>query len=257
MPIPAFTTVIVLDSEHWYEWLLAQQTWQRWRPEMWANPMIVFVDAAPPPRGEAPQWWGRKIRRACDHPDLQVIGWPDIPGSLSHRHRMLSAFVYGAAEHVRTEWMLKLDTDTLALKPPASGWTHPNWWREKDPWAFVTASWGYTKSQAMWQRLLKWGATVRAFDGRPEAPGVEDPAKDHVRHARIISFVFHVRMEFIRECAALHPGPFMPIESQDTWLWYCAVRLGRPWAGVRIKKFGWHHGSRGMEKRVKQILEAT
>lgn len=256
MNIPPFTTVTCIDHAHFKEWMLAAQTWKRWRPEIWQNPMLVFVDAARPPKGEAEQWWERKLRRCSDHPDLRVVGWPDVPGA-TQRHRMLSAFVYGAAEHVTTDWMLKLDTDTLALKPPASGWTHPNWWREKEPWAFVTASWGYSKGIDMWHRLLDWIKSVPALANGYDLTGVEIPEKNHVRHQRIISYVFFARAEFIRECVALHSGPLMPIESQDTWLWAMAVKLGRPWAGVRMKKFGWHHGSRGMEKRVKQILEAA
>jgi hypothetical protein len=254
--MPAFSTCVALDFAHFRELQLASQTWKKNRPEMWLpeNPLIIFVDTARPPKGESIGWWWRKLERCIDHPHLQVVAWPDVPGS-TQRHRMLSAFVYGVAEHAKTDIILKIDTDCLALKPPTSGYVHPNWWREKDPWAFVSSAWSYTKNIDMWHRLLKWCDTIPALANGPELPGREVPERNQVRHQRIISYVFFARTEFIRECASFHPGPLMPIESQDTWLWAMAVKLGRPWAGVRMRKFSWHHGARGMEKRVAAIMK--
>lgn len=166
---------------------------------------------------------------------------------------MLSALVYGTAEHVKTPWYIKIDTDTLCLK--AENRWHENWFVEKDPFVFVTASWSYSKGIERWNRLKAWAATVPFFADRPEVEGAENPFKDHVRHSRIISFFFWGRTEFAREVAAIAPGPLLPIDSQDTFMWYCARRLGRKYAAVRIKKYGLHHGARGMEKRVRAIME--
>ena len=254
LQVPHFTTCVAVDFAHWLEFQLAQRTWKQHRPEIWQNEMLVFVDAAPPPKGESAAWWRRKIERCCDHPKLKVIGWPDVPGA-TQRHRMLSAFVYGAAEHVKTEYLLKLDTDTLCLKSD-NRW-HQDWFDKKKNYCYVTSSWSYTRGVDMWQRLLEWAKTVPAFDGKPEVPGLIEPERNRVRHQRIISFFFLARMEFIRLAASLHPGPLMPIESQDTFLFYVATRLGLPRGACRIKKFGLHHGARGMEKRVRQILEAA
>ncbi len=249
---PPFTTTIAIDMQHMGEFRLASQTWRKNRVEMWKNPLIVFADVGT--SGESQGWWLRWLRRACDHPQISVVGVHDVPGS-TQRHRMLSSLVYGPAAHVATDWFIKIDCDTLALKPPASGWVHPNWFQEKEPYEYVTASWNYTRGKEMWANLLQWAETVPQFAGAPEAPGFLDPIKDHVRHPRIISYVMFTRTRFVREVVALHPGPLMPIPSQDTFLWYCGVRLQKRYAGVRMKKFGWHHGARGMEKRVRAILE--
>jgi len=256
MLVPNFSTVIAIDLAHFKEFQLASLTWKKWRPEIWQNPMLVFVDTAPPPRGESCGWWRRKIERCIDHPNMQVIGWPDVPGA-TQRHRMLSAFVYGAAEHVKTPYLLKLDTDTLCLPcPPQSRW-HQDWMDKRKNYCYVSGSWGYTRGIPMWRQLLEWAKTVPEFQGKPEVPGVIDEAKNAVRHQRIISFFFWAQTSFIKTVASLHPGPLMPIASQDTLCFYVATRLGLPRGACRIKKFGLFHGSRGMEKRVKQILEVA
>ncbi len=166
---------------------------------------------------------------------------------------MLSAFVYGVAEHCETDWFLKIDTDTLCLKAETR-W-HPAWWSGKENYSFVSGAWGYSKGIERWKRLQAWAATVPELACKPEVPGILEPGKDHVRHGRIISFFFWGRKAFMEELARLAPGPLMPIDSQDGFTWYCAHRLGRRYAAVRIKKFGLHHGARGMEKRVRAILE--
>jgi len=241
---------------HFQEFRLASQTWRKNRPEMWTNPMLIFADTSL--RGESIGWWARKLHQACDHPALRVVGWPDVkplPGQpdASQRHRMLSVFVYGVAEEVKTAYFLKIDTDTLCIKSE-NRW-HENWWNETNPFVFVTSAWGYSKSIDRWHRLKAWGATVPQLRDLPEVEGEENPLKDHVRHGRIISFFFWGQTEFMRELEKLAPGPLMPIDSQDGFVWYCAKRLGRRFAAVRIKKFGLFHGARGMEKRVKAIME--
>ena len=253
MQVPRFTTVVAVDAAHLGEFRLAHQTWKKCRPEIWENPLLIFADTALPPAGtgESAGWWERLLARTCDHPDLRVVGWPACGGA-TNRHRMLSALVYGTAEHVGTDWFVKIDTDTLCL-PCENRW-HPNWFDEKENFEFVTGSWGYSKGIERWRRLKEWAAGVPELAMMPEAPGEEFPPKDHVRHQRIISFFFVGRTRFMREVAALAPGPLLPIDSQDTVVWYIAHRLGRRYAGVRIKRFGFHHGARGMEKRVKTIL---
>ncbi len=252
MNIPSFVTCVAIDFAHMNEFRLASQTWRKNRPEIWSNPLLLFADAGS--GGEAPGWWVRWAKRVCDHPQISVVGVHDVPGS-TQRHRMLSSLVYGPAEYVQSEWFIKIDCDTLCLK--AENTWHPNWFVEKDPYNFVTASWGYTKGKEKWARLKAWAATIPQLRDLPEVPGFEDPVKDHIRHGRIISYFFWGRTEFMRELATLAPGPLLPIDSQDTFVWYCAKRLGRKYAAVRLKRYGFHHGARGMEKRVRAILEET
>lgn len=251
---PPFSTIAVIDRQHWREFQLASLTWRKNRPEIWQpqNPLLIFVDAAMPPKGESAGWWERKLKRTCDHPNMRVIGWPDVSGSMQ-RHRMLSAFVYGVAQFCETELFCKIDTDTVCLQ--CANRYHHDWFNETNPYVFVTAQWGYSKGIERWNRLKAWAASIPALQGTPDVPGVEQPQKDHVRHQRIISYFMLGRTSFMREIAEIAPGPLLPIDSQDTFVWFMAKKLGKRYAAIRMKKWGFYHGARGLEKRVKQILE--
>lgn len=92
-----------------------------------------------------------------------AAGWGDAvewnpPGCESQREKMLSAFVFGAAQHVKTSHFLKLDSVTFAEK---KGEFLPADWAD---WDMIGQPWGYTKP-GHWIEKIDWWLNGLAKDG--------------------------------------------------------------------------------------------
>ena len=154
---------------------------------------------------------------------------------------MLSGFVHVAAEHVRTEFWLKLDVDCVATM-------HPDWideaWFVDEP-AIVAQRWGFTKPANQMLDLDRWA--LRLFDELPSEPLNLRPneGSSRLNHKRIISWCGFFQTEFTRTCSRLanESGYInsMPVASQDGYMWYVAKRFGLPIKRVDMKQRGWQH----------------
>lgn len=246
-----FSTVLACDFEHIPEFRLSMPTWHRHRPEMWKNPMLIFCDDREPT-----EWWGRQFRKFMpEHPDLRLIKWPGKPvPKVTQRHRMLSAFVYGVAQHCQTDWYFKIDSDTAAMFNHAAWW--PAEWTEGPiKYELISSKWGYTKPAQYFIDACEWAKGVPALKDLPEVPGSYESPEGTCSHKRIISFVMLGRTAFLKELAEMHTGPLMPIPSQDGFVWYVCHRLGRPYLRPNLKNYGWAHNRRRLAKRAAAAME--
>lgn len=139
-----FTTVVAVDDGHLRQLKLVWPTWRKHRPQIMEHPLLLICDAA-----VARRIWRDRLA-FLDHPDLQIetCDMPDAERNddVTQREKMLSGLVFGAAQHVKTPWYLKLDTDTVALKP--GDWLQDSWFGTNDAGqlpVFVSNPWGYTK----------------------------------------------------------------------------------------------------------------
>ena len=242
------TLLLAIDAEHLEELRLVWPTWMQFRPELRDIPVVVCVDDDNSP-GEA------ELRSVLNHDRLNLIPWT-LDGAESQRERMLTAFVHGAAQHVRTRWYLKLDTDVVAVRN--GKWVEPDWFAPdetgREP-AFVASPWGYTKPADAMERLDRWGATVPALASRPPLNLPYDIRQDRLRHPRIISWCFFGNTQWTRSVAAWSPGR-LPVPSHDTWLFYCAARKGDHFVRARMGRYGWEHISsrRRLRRRCVDVL---
>ncbi|MCI0364505.1 MAG: hypothetical protein L0219_11510 [Phycisphaerales bacterium] len=237
--------MIAVDAEHLVELQLAWPTWQRYRPEIIAHPLLVICDGAI----ERSQW--EQQLRFLEHPQVQLILWHlDLA---SQREKMLNGLVFAVAQHVSTPWYLKLDTDAVALR--SDDWIDSQWFLPDSQGrlpAFIASPWGYTKPRDAIERLDAWGDGVEGLMDHPRLNLPAVPGNSLVTHPRIISWCFFGRTDSTRQATALCNGR-LPVPSQDTFLWYVAKRRGEFFRRVPMKRYGWEHAS--SRKRLKQLCE--
>lgn len=248
--IPDFTIVVAIDPAHLAELRLSYPTWIRHHPELADRPMVVICDGdrhpdgAPARPGATVAWWGAiedivyPFHRGKIHPIFASSSDPQI----SQREKMLSAFVLKAPLRVDTPWYLKIDTDCIATV--GGDWVYPEWF-EREP-VLIAPAWGYTKPGSMLDKLDDWA------DCNPELVLRPPPARRAVgqiaKHRRIISYCMFGRTDWTRNIAKLC-GDRLPVPSQDTFLWYCAERLGHLWMPAKMN--GWRHvGGGGQRLRI-------
>ena len=158
--------------------------------------------------------------------------------SESQREQMLAAFVFGAAAHVDTERWVKIDADVRPLEG-CKGLSFPIVALDS---VICAHRWGYTKPGAFLRRLEDWADTNSLFVNSERVFTEEQLAEAdkcaRYGHGRIASFICLHNSEFVRMCAAACPGR-LPVPSHDTFLWYCAERLGMKPLGINIKQQGW------------------
>ena len=129
---------------------------------------------------------------------------------------MLAGFVQVPARDARTPWYLKIDTDVVATG--AGEWIRPEWFqpdeRGETP-VFVASPWGYSTPRYVMDLLDDWA------DGVP---------------------------------ALAAPDGRLPCPSQDSYLSYCAARLGCRTLRVRMSNYHWaHQRFHGIKEIVTQL----
>jgi hypothetical protein len=227
-----FTTTIGVDREHLRELRLSAPTWRQHRPEIFTQPIVVICDWLLS-NAEVDE-----VRQLLKGPEVRTTQPHWQPG-LSQREKMLSAFVLIAPFQVKTPWILKLDTDTVALR------TDPAWCDEyliaaqhgERP-VLIAHRWSYTKPGSWIGDLNQWAKTQPQLDSTSPLP--YDGTSNCVGHRRITSWCAFCAAGWCRDTARL-AGDRLPIPSHDTFLWYCAVRQRQLVRRLSMKKFGWTH----------------
>ena len=182
----------------------------------------------------------------CWPSEVKLINWT-MKEYDSQRELMLSAFVLGAAQHVETEYYIKLDADAFCTSR-ARVFEDKHY--ELD---LVSHPWGYSKP-AWWIKKLEAWAAGESYEPPPDDhrgtySWGSAPAK------RIISFCCLHRTGFVREAANLAKGR-LPVPSHDTYLWWLAEHVTDfKWARHNVKKRGVSHTSR--ERRIREEVCAT
>lgn len=237
-----FTTVLVVDEDHLEQLKIVWPTWVKHRHEIMENPIVVMTDGIL----LTPHL---KFIHATAKSDVWIAGIDNmaLPRPHHHRHKMLSAFIDAAARYVKTEYWLKLDTDTIAMSRSDDGWIDDDWFLGSP--AIIAPAWGYSKPADIMERLDDWGDTVPALKDKPRLELHPEPGSRLVRHKRITSWCSFYNTAWTRKVRSWYDGPAMPVESQDGFAWYCATRAGDTVHRVNMKKYGWQHISRTSKLR--------
>lgn len=249
--IPKFTTVVGVDYMHIQEFRYVWPTWVKWHSEFLENPLLVVADGV-----QSAEWWKRQLSTFVHHGDVTVVTH-DAPGA-TQRAKMLSGLVYVPAEHLKTDWFLKIDTDVVAGRgSKEKPWPLPEWFSGEPAPVFTAPGWSYTKPAALFLQLAHWASTKPELRSLPEAPAQIFKPEGKCYHKRIISWLMFGQTSFLRRCAELAKDtyPLLPSPSQDTFLWYCAERLQLPYLRHNMKQYNFGHSNRRLAKRCLEALE--
>ena len=252
-----FTTVVAVDRQYVEQLLAAWPTWRRYRSEILEHPLLIIADAW---GGDLDEW--RKRLAFLGHPDMEILLW-DWPGDgpqyhpdIDQRERMLTSLVQAAPQAVQTPWWLKLDCNAVAMR--RADWI-PHEAMAREP-AMISSPWGYTKPWTWMPTLDDWADGCEELKRFPRLniyPKKVPPFMDRVHHRRIISFVCWVNTGWSRRAASFAGNRIrLPVPSQDTYHWYCAVREGHEVVRINQKRLGWGHVSRlsSVQRLAKEAL---
>ena len=222
------TTIVTACDEYYVD--ILRLTFANWRKYKGIDkyPVIVFVhgmDIEEDPRLEF-------LRL----PNVDMIEW-SMPEADNHREEMLSAFVFGTAENVKTDYWLKIDADSYATD------NRPFITDAMKQYAFCGHKWGYSRpdhiktldtwAKGHWKRKLR-KATPMIDEGRIEGRRFYHNVK------RTISFIQLHKTKFTKFCVKLLRERKLPAPTQDTYMFYVANRFDPHTVGiVNFKK---HYG---------------
>jgi hypothetical protein len=157
-------------------------------------------------------------------PNITLIPWNEdsMDKVDSHRELMLSCFVLGTAQHVKTDYWIKLDADTYATD------NRPLYDEDFKNYAFVSHKWGYSRPEFIvkldewakghWKNKLK-NATPMMSDGRVDGNRFYHNGK------RNISFVQFHKTKFIKFCVKLLKENRLPVPSHDTYTYFVCKKF--------------------------------
>lgn len=237
--------------------------WLEKKPSLRQLPFVVFFDEQTVQEDDVVEMWGALSNIV----DLTFVGWPDkkavYPAGTCkwdnpQRAKMLSGFVYTAAEHVETEYWIKLDLDAVATGK--DDWIDPSWFTDKP--AIIAHRWNYTKPADQMDRLDLWFAEkmgeLPSIWHNTTPLSIPKTSEDRLVHPRIASWCSLYSISFTRICrevCELCPVGSMPVPSQDGFMWYCATRLGLPVLRLNMKAYGWNFttGLHKVEKALSSI----
>jgi len=174
-----------------------------------------------------------------DH--VRCINW-NMSDALSQRENMLTAFVLGTANEIKTKYWLKIDADTTPIQKKDNPFGFKL--EYKDEWfdgktMLVGQRCGYTKSKAGTEDkhflniLDEWWE--RKTGEKPIFPA-DIPWKKNYRHSRIASFICLHKSKFVQYCAKMCDNGRLPIPSHDSFLSFIAIRMKKNMVRVNFKK---------------------
>ena len=194
-------------------------------------------------------------------PNVKIIEW-DMPYVEDHREKMLSAFVFGTAEYVKTDYWLKLDADSYATD------YRPLYDESYKEYAFCGHRWGYSRPDHI-QKLDEWAKGHWRSKLRKAPPMIEEGRLDGRRFyhnkKRTISFIQLHKSKFTRFCVSLikedeNGNKRLPAPTQDTFMFYVCDRFDPQFIGVANfkKKHGFNQGNarRGVDA-IRAALDAV
>ena len=207
-------------------------TW-RMKPQFAVCPLLIFV---------GPGIRKRDLAWVSDYfAEVRLVPW-SMPAAESRREEMLTAFVLGAAKHVRDDHFIKLDADTYCVD------SQDVFSSEHFGVDLVSQPWGYTKPGWWHDALEAWA--VGEIETADEYRGNRAPGSR--KASRIISYCCLHRTDFIRRAAAA-AGERLPVPSHDTYLWWIANQFTDcTWATVNTKERGirYQHNARKMREDI-------
>ena len=239
-------TVVTACDEKYVEYL--RYTYPNWvqYKHLDKYPVIVFVqgmDILTDPRLDF-------LRQ----PNVKMIPWSkeaDLDGVTDHREEMLSAFVFGAARYVTTDYWLKLDADSYATDD------RPLIDESMKQYAFVGHKWHYSRPENI-RRLDAWAKIHWRGKLKNATPMIDDGKIEDNRFyhnvTRTISFVQLHRTKFTKFCVGLLKQRRLPVPSQDTYMFYVCNRFDPHLVGTR--NFKKNHGfTQGNSRQEPSVLQ--
>jgi hypothetical protein len=202
-----FTIVTAVTPDYLDRLVWALPTWS-YKPQFANKPIVIFHSGF-----ECDDT--KKLRFVKDiFPDWTFVTWR-MPEYESQRELMLSAFVLGIEQFVKTQYFVKMDAETFFTNKE-------DVFIEDDlKYDLVSHKWGYTKP-GWWIDKLE-GKSVDLNNLRMD-------------HDRIISFCCLHKTDFVVKVAQKY-GARLPIPSHDTLLWWEANKSGT-WLAKNLKKLG-------------------
>jgi hypothetical protein len=227
------TVITAVDDEHINELAKTFPTWIKYK-KLNEFPIQVIYDADQLNESD-PRFDFLKEYK------VKLIPWT---GSyFTQREKMLTALTLVPSDECRTDWYLKIDTDTTALND--SKWFDYTW-LEKD-YVFISNPWGSTKPANAIELLDNWAE--KQFSGKFKRLNLPyKPEDKSIRHNRIISWLFLCKTNWSADMAQYCAGKLPSISntprkvSQDTYLWYMAEATGAKYKTFKFKTKGWTHG---------------
>ena len=225
-------TTIVTACDPYYVDIL-RETFPNWRKykKIDKYPVIVFVNGID---------IDDKKLDFLRLPNVKLIPWSkekDLDNVTDHREEMLSAFVFGTAKHVKTDYWLKLDADSYATDDRS-------FIVDKfKQYAFCGHRWGYSRPAHI-KALDKWAKGHWKGKLKKAKPMIEEGRIEGRRFyhnvKRTISFVQLHKTKFTKFCVRLLRERKLPAPTQDTFFFYVANRFDPETVG--IMNFKRHYG---------------
>jgi len=202
-----FTIVTACTPEYLNQLVWALPTWV-YKPQFQGKPIVIFHNYNETDPKELA--FVKEL-----FPVWTFVKWV-MPKYDNLRELMLSSFILGIKEYVKTPYWVKLDADTFFTNN-SDIFTE----EESRDYDLVGHAWGYTKP-GWWVDLL---------NGDP----VDKSKKVHA-HSRINSFCCLHKTEFTNKVAELC-GTRLPVPSHDTVIWHYANKMGK-WKGKNFRRLG-------------------
>ncbi len=198
-----FTIVTALTPDYLNRAVWALPTWV-YKPQFKGRPLVVFHTGC-----EGKLEFIKKL-----FPKWSFVEW-EMDEYENQRELMLSSFILGIKEFVKTPYYVKLDCDTFFTDDR-------DVFTEEDlKYDVVGHRWGYTKP-GWWVDALN-GDKVDKSEGRRD-------------HSRIASYCCLQKTEFVNKVAE-QCGKRLPVPSHDTVMWWYADKQGS-WKGKNLKALG-------------------
>lgn len=262
--IPDYTLVLGVDAKHFQQLKMVIPTWKKHKKSLFEKRWVVFHDNS---IGGLEvlhllRSYGVQDYFLCPWPPegVEYEGDPNSKWTRPQREMMLSGFIHVAAEHVKTPYWLKIDTDTTASG--MNEWIEPSWF-EHDP-AIISQKWAYTKPANQMLLLDKWvednPKELEYWHKHPSLNLVPNEGSSMVKHQRIISWCGFFNTEFSKLCAKACRDTCgngkLPCPSQDGVMWYLAKRGNFGIKRVNFKSLGWKHRSsmKGIREAVEEAM---
>jgi len=242
------TTIVTACDPHYVEILkCTYPNWVKYK-KIDEYPVIVFVNGMDIETDE-------RLEFLRKEKNVKLIPWA-MPEAENHREEMLSAFVFGSAEHVNTSYWLKIDADSYATdyKPLLS--------EKMKNYKFCGHKWGYSRPKHI-QMLDKWAKNHWKGKLRKSPPMIDEGRIEGNRFyhnkKRTISYVQLHQTKFTKFCVKIIKGKRLPAPTQDTYMFYVADRFCPDKIGVvnfkRDHGFTQGRGKGGAEPIRQKLLE--
>ncbi len=227
------TVLTAIDDEHVNELQKTFPTWIKYK-KLNEFPISIIYDA---------DQLSETDSRLDFLKEYKVTFIPWTGKYASQREKMLTALTLVPANDIKTDWYLKIDTDTTATN-------NDKWfdysWLKKD-YVFISQPWKSTKPANAIKLLDDW--STKQFSGKFKKLDLPfDPNEKSIRHNRIISWLFLCNTKWSADMAQFCAGTLPSISdikrrvSQDTYLWYMAEITGKKYKTFNFKSKGWIHG---------------